>query len=177
MWEGLWLFPTCVLVTGGGLQEAGFELVARHGQKQGNIDARKVFVKEITALATKRRVDSCIVPTGFVLAQTFPVPIVHFMVNWYINASLLEPCGHSILSQSPDKPHGGFYSRDMKTALALDSIVQRITVKRSTSLQLDAELGLFFCIATTKDEVTASCYGSTVYANLSREVQNSKTYG
>lgn len=72
------------------------------------VQETKAFVKDMTALAPKRRSDSWNAPLGPVPVQTFLVHMMNFYGNLYKDAKLLENSLPLPLVQQREKWHGSF---------------------------------------------------------------------
>lgn len=102
------------------------------------VEASKVFVEEIEAVASRRRVYYWTVSPGFIPTQKFPVHIMHYLGTVYKDATTLEkPRLIPLLQQSGDWC-GRFYGIDVGTLLTLDTSAQGITVKKATTLDFEA---------------------------------------
>lgn len=97
------------------------------------VAAGKIFVKDMAALASRKTVDSWIVPSSGLLAvQNFPDYMLYLIDNVYRETGLFEVFRQLPLSQWAEKWRGRFYGMDMNMLLALDALAQGLTVKKST---------------------------------------------
>lgn len=83
-------------------------------------EALIVFVKNVRALISRRRVNSWTVPPGMAVLHALPVHIMHFLGNVCKNVKSLKTSWHILVLRWSEKCRRRLYRMDVGTLLAVD---------------------------------------------------------
>lgn len=126
------------------IHKAAFEFGPRHHlERRGGRNKECIFKWNRSTRVKMKDFFSWTVPFGLDPVQKVPAHTTHFASNMDKDGTLLKKYLHINLSQWSEKWCGHYSSIGENMHFAFDGSAQRIMLKRSTILYVEAELGLF----------------------------------